>query len=68
MTTSPMQDMIPPIAAAKRLGLHERTFRRYMADGDIPVFRVGRGRTYVRIADVDALVRRIEPSEVENLG
>lgn len=68
MTAPSVPSMLTPLEAAQRLGLSERTFRRYMADGDVPAYKIGRQNVRVKAEDVDALIVLVAPSEVENLG
>lgn len=45
--------------AAKLLGVTDKTFRGYIADGLVPAYRVGPKFVRVREDDLDALVRPI---------
>jgi excisionase family DNA binding protein len=57
-TPSPQQ-LITIGAAAERLGLDDRTVRRYVADGKLPAYRVGAKLVRVNLPDVEALIRPI---------
>jgi excisionase family DNA binding protein len=49
--------------AAERLDVNSRTIRRFIRDGLLPAYRVGR-LLKVAVADVDALARPVDPHEV----
>lgn len=45
--------------AAEWAGVCERTMRRYIAEGRIPAYRLGKRRVRVKADDLDALFTRI---------
>ena len=51
--------LITLIEAARRVGVHPRTMRRYVSDGLIAGYTVGPRLVKFDVADLDALVRRI---------
>ena len=50
------QQLITVTAAADRLGLDDRTIRRYIADGKLRGYRVGTKLVRVDLTDVEALI------------
>jgi excisionase family DNA binding protein len=54
--------------AAKRLGVTARTLYRFIDQGDLPAYRLGRV-IRLKLADVDAFIdaSRIEPGSLEHL-
>ena len=54
--------------AAKRLGVTARTLYRFIDQGDLPAYRLGRV-IRLKLADVDAFIEssRIEPGSLEHL-
>jgi putative molybdopterin biosynthesis protein len=54
--------------AARRLGITTRTLYRFVDQGEIPAYRMGRV-IRLQAADVDAFIRdsRIEPGTLEHL-
>jgi excisionase family DNA binding protein len=54
-TTTRVEPLLDIPAVAETLGVSERTIRRMIADGRIPVLRVGRG-IRVRAADLTRLI------------
>jgi excisionase family DNA binding protein len=46
-------------AAAKRYDVSERTIRRWGADGDITLYRIGPKLVRVDLDEIDRLIRRI---------
>jgi excisionase family DNA binding protein len=50
--------------AARRLNVCPATIRRRILDQSLPAFRIGdAGNLRVRVTDVDALLRPVEPRE-----
>ncbi|MFT7025367.1 MAG: excisionase family DNA binding protein [Rhodococcus sp. (in: high G+C Gram-positive bacteria)] len=50
--------------AAQRIGMSTDTIRKYIADGQLPAYRLGassRSAIRIKTADVDALLRPIMP-------
>lgn len=45
--------------ATNYLGVTDRTLRRYVAEGRLPAYRLGKRLLRFRQADLDALLRRI---------
>ncbi|MGI9085388.1 MAG: helix-turn-helix domain-containing protein [Aeromicrobium sp.] len=45
--------------AAEALGVTDKTFRSYIADGLVPAFRVGPKFVRIRVDDLEALARPI---------
>jgi excisionase family DNA binding protein len=54
-TTPRVEPLLDIPAVAETLGVSERTVRRMIADGRIPVLRVGRG-IRIRAADLTRLI------------
>jgi excisionase family DNA binding protein len=54
--------------AAKRLGVTARTLYRFIDQGDLPAYRLGRV-IRLKLTDVDAFIEssRIEPGSLEHL-
>jgi excisionase family DNA binding protein len=46
-------------AAAEQCGISERTMRRYIAEGKLPAYRLGKRQIRVKSVDLDALLVRI---------
>lgn len=58
------QDLLFPKEAASLLGVHVKTVRRHIANGDLRALRVGQtGRYRIRRRDLDDLLRPVEPTE-----
>jgi excisionase family DNA binding protein len=55
-------------AAAARLGVSVRTMRRYTGSGRLPDNRSATGRRVFRMADLDALMRRMPGGSVVLYG
>lgn len=51
---------IPPTPAAKAVGTSRRTLERMAERGELPLYRIGRARSYrFRTSDIAALVVRV---------
>ncbi len=46
-------------AAAEYLDVSERTLRRYIAEGRLPAYRLGKRQIRIEVADLDKLVQPI---------
>jgi excisionase family DNA binding protein len=57
--TPPRRVRVSIAAAAEHLAVSERTIRRYIAEGILPAYRIGRHLIRVDLEDVDKLARRI---------
>lgn len=58
-TVSPTVESVSIAQAAEREGVHPDTIRRRIADGTLPAYRVGPKLIRIRVADLDACLRRI---------
>lgn len=55
----PSHDRLTMAEASAYTGCSERTLRRYVSAGRLPVYRVGPRRLVFRVADLDALVQPV---------
>ena len=53
---------VRPREAADMLGVSVRTIRRYIADGQVPVYRLPSGHVRIRAATITALMSEEEPN------
>ena len=59
-----MQDQLLTIdQTADYLSCSKQTVRRYIAAGELPAYRVGARAVRLRLADIDAMLRRIPVGE-----
>lgn len=63
VTQEPGRQFVDVATAAKYLGVGDRTLRRYIAEGQLPAYKVG-GLLRLRFSDVEALAVPVNPGEV----
>ena len=65
-TIADVAKVIPVAEAAERLGVHERTLRRWIREGRLKPYRVmGDRRRFVSVDDIERLQ---EPQELPSTG
>ena len=52
--------------AATRLRVAQSTIRRWIREGDLPAYRLGRRRVGLKRGDLDRLVKPVRPAAYEN--
>lgn len=68
MTSPPQIEWLSTQEAARRLGITTRTLYRFVDQGDLPAYRMGRV-IRLKAADIDLFIEgsRIEPGTLEHL-
>ena len=56
---APHSRWVPQPEATEYLGVTDRTLRRYVAEGKLPAYRLGKRLLRFRQADLDALLRPV---------
>ena len=54
--------LVSPLAAAEYLGVSEKTIRRYVSQGSLAGYRIGRQLIRVDLDEVEKLIKLIKPT------
>lgn len=60
------EDYLSVAEAADRLRVAQSTIRRWIREGDVPAYRLGRRRVGLKRGDLDRLVTPVRPATDEN--
>ncbi len=68
MSTMLDEDLLTVVEAASLLKVHTSTIRRWIAQGNLPAYRVGQRRVALKREDVANLIGLARPSPVQETG